>query len=76
MSEPINRDADTRGAGSKAGTPRWVKVTVVTAAILVVLVVVVLLVGGGNHGPGRHTGSAITTPTDAGVHTPQAGGHE
>ena len=39
------------------GTPRWVKVTAVTAFVLVLLVAVMLLVGGGNHGPGRHTGS-------------------
>ena len=42
------------GAGTTAGTPRWVYVFGIVALIVIVLFVVLLLIGGGDHGPSRH----------------------
>ncbi len=55
----------------EAGTPRWVKVSGISALVLVVLVLVMLVAGRGGHGPGQHTPSADTRGhrPPAGVHT-------
>jgi len=60
----LPRDPDTadgtdvrRGAGSAPGTPRWVKVSVITAIVVAVLVILMLSGLLGQHGPGRHVHS-------------------
>jgi len=59
---PATRDAP--------GTPRWVIAIGVAAIFVVLVVVVVMLTGaGGEHGPGRHTASAVPT-----ARTPAASG--
>ena len=72
------------GAGTRPGTPRWVKLFGVIALLLLVLAVVMLVAGGGNHGPGRHSGAGgngqATAPAmgaagGEGRHAPPGGGH-
>lgn len=55
MSEPVDEGGETGRpvVGDRAGTPRWVKVSLIIAAVLVLVVAVALLFGG-DHGPGRH----------------------
>jgi hypothetical protein len=48
-----------------AGTPRWVKISGITALVLIAAVVIMVVAGTGNHGPGRHTPGG----NGAGVHT-------
>lgn len=44
---------------SRAGMPRWVKMSAIVAVLLAVLVVVVMLLSGGEHGPGRHLSAGL-----------------
>jgi hypothetical protein len=56
MGEPSNDD-------DAGGIPRWVKVFGIIALMVGLLVVVMLLIGGGGHGPQRHGGAGVATPT-------------
>ncbi|WP_172372901.1 hypothetical protein [Sporosarcina jiandibaonis] len=47
-------DTENYDNESATNTPRWVKVSVITAFVLVLLVVIVMFASGGKHGPGRH----------------------
>jgi len=58
----LPRDPDTtddtdvrRDPRSTTGTPRWVKVSVITAIVVALLVILMLSGVLGEHGPGRHT---------------------
>ena len=54
------QDADVSVAedvGTRAGMPRWVKVSLIAALVIVLLFVVAKVTGlGGDHGPVRHGG--------------------
>jgi hypothetical protein len=67
MAEPNHDGTEARrGFRDDAGTPRWVRVSLVVAAAVVLLVLVLLLLGG--HGPGRHSapqGSDHASPAAA-----------
>ena len=65
MTEPMDdpRDTERPPGDAQAGTPRWVRVSLIIAAAVVLLVVILLLLGG--HGPSRHLG-----PQDAGNTSP------
>jgi len=82
MTIPESGDATGVGhdRGSPPGTPRWVKVSGVTALVLLLLVVIGVLTGRagpGGHGPGRHGGDtpAGQTPLSGqqGSHAPPGG---
>lgn len=45
------------------GTPRWVKVLVVTVIIVILLGIVIMLIIGGDHGPGSHVPGLVTGST-------------
>lgn len=47
------------GDAGGPGIPRWVRVSVLVAALLLVLMLVLMAVLGGEHGPGRHSSSAL-----------------
>ena len=65
------------GPSSAPSTPRWVKVSAITAVVVMLLLVALLLFGGENHGPGRHSSSADGAKPSTVVegHTPPEAGH-
>ena len=44
------------------GTPRWVRISAITAAILILLAVILMVISGGRHGPGRHLSTGHDQP--------------
>ncbi len=82
----LPRDPDTtddtdvrRDPRSTTGTPRWVKVSVITAIVVALLVILMLSGVLGEHGPGRHTrsgglgGPPPSSTVLAQPHTPSSG---
>jgi len=67
-------DSDVRrDGGSRAGMPRWVKVSLIIGLALVLLFVIGKITGiGGEHGPGRHGGGDTPSSVvdDEGGHVP------